>query len=261
MTKKRALTDLNLLHGSSTEPSPLISVITVCRDAEKTIEATLRSVAEQVNVGDLAEHIVVDGASEDDTLKIVKRFPTVRWMSEPDEGISDAFNKGLRLANGEYVMYLNADDYLHDQTVLHDVLNFINNHQKPDWIVGDIAAKVKDEIATSTRRYPPSCWSLIFRCRIGHPTVFLKRATLLEIGGFDTSFKLAMDYDLWHRLCARGYKPSYFPRIISVFSREGLTSIASPTLIQETHDVAQRFRNNPLKRLIGKTFDQFGAGN
>jgi len=210
----------------------------------------------QESVHGLVEHIVVDGASEDDTLAVVRQFPSVHWISEPDEGISDAFNKGLGLAKGEFVMYLNADDYLHDKMVLHDVLSFIDGNQRPDWIVGDIAASSKGEIFVPPRRYRPSCWSLMFRCRIGHPTVFLKREVLIDAGGFDPRFKLAMDYDLWQRLCAAGYKPVYFPRIISVFSHEGLTSSESPVLVVERQEVARRFRDNPLKNLIGTTYDR-----
>lgn len=234
----------------------LVSVVTVCRNAEQTIECSLRSVAEQKSVGNSVEHIVVDGASQDNTLEIVRQCPTIKWVSEPDEGISDAFNKGLHLASGEYVIYLNADDRLHDQYVLKDVLNFIDAKERPVWIVGDIAASSEGEITFPPRRYRPSCWSLMFRCRIGHPTVFLRRSVLLELGGFDTRFTMAMDYDLWHRLCTNGYRPVYFPRRIAVFSREGLTSRESPTLLQERLEVARRFRDNPIKNLIGMVYDR-----
>ena len=191
----------------------------------------------------------------------MKQFPAIRWISEPDDGISDAFNKGLDLAHGEYVLYLNSDDHFYDSRVLHDAFKYINDNQHPDWVVGDIAAQKRGEITIPNRRYPPSCWSLMFRCRVGHPTVFLKRRILQEVGGFKTRFKMAMDYDLWHRLCFCGYKPVYFQRIISVFSEEGLTSTPSPTLTEETKEVAGRFRDNPLKRLVGSAYDQFMGTN
>ena len=95
----------------------------------------------------------------------------------------------------------------------------------------------------------------MFRCRIGHPTVFLKRRILQEVGGFDTRFRIAMDYDLWQRLCAKGYKPTYFPRVITVFAREGLSSEVSPTLLQERREVSSRFRNNTFKHLMGTIYD------
>ncbi len=246
---------------SSKASDILISVITVCRNAQETIEATLQSVAMQENVQGHVEQVVVDGVSEDDTLEIVKRYPAVRWLSEPDEGISDAFNKGIHLARGEYTLYLNADDYLYDNTVLVDVMNFINSHRVPDWIVGDVAEAKNDVYTIPQRRYPPSCWSLMLRNRIGHQSVFLKRETLLEVGGFETRFKTAMDYDLFERLCAQGYAPVYFPRVISVFSKEGLTSVSTPALVSETKEIAGRFRDNPLKRLVGHTYDQLRGGN
>lgn len=238
-----------------------VSVITVSRNAEKTIETTLRSVAMQENVDGLVEHLVIDGASQDDTLKIVKQFPAIRWISEPDEGISDAFNKGALLAKGEYVLYLNADDYLYDKRLMQDVLDFISINKHPDWIVGDVLIQKEGKITVPQRRYPPSCWSLFLRNRICHQAVFLKRRTLLEVGGFENRYKLVMDYDLWQRLCARGHKLVHFPRIISVYSYEGLTSSVSPTLIQETQEVERRFRDNRLKRLVGVAYDYLKGRN
>ncbi len=127
----------------------------------------------QENVSGLIEHIVVDGASEDSTLEIVKRYTTVRWISESDDGIADAFNKGLHLAKDSYILFLNADDYLYDPNVLSDVCNFINNCQDPGWIVGDVVESKNDKLTPPQRRYPPSCWSLMLRNRIGHQSVFL----------------------------------------------------------------------------------------
>lgn len=233
-----------------------ISVITVCRNAEETIEDTLRSVAEQQNVDGLVEHIVVDGASQDGTLAIVKQFPAIRWISEPDEGISDAFNKGWRMAKGEYVLYLNADDYLYDPLVLADVVNFINKNQHPEWIVGDVLVSENGEIRVPPRGYAPSCWSLMFRNRICHQSVFLKRQAFQKVGDFDTHFKLTMDYDLWQRLCSNGYKLTYFPRIISIYSKEGLSSGEPPTFLREHREVVLRFRDTPLKRFVGTAYDR-----
>ena len=81
-----------------------ISVITVCRNAAKTIEATLQSVAMQENAARVVEHIVVDGDSDDNTLKVAKQFPAICWISEPENGNSDTFNRGLHLADGKYVL-------------------------------------------------------------------------------------------------------------------------------------------------------------
>jgi len=239
---------------------PLISVVTVCRNAEQTIEETLRSVAQQEGVDGLVEHIVIDGASTDGTLDIVRRFPHVLWTSEPDEGISDAFNKGMRLARGEYLLYLNADDYLFDATVLRDVAEFIRARQHLDWIVGDVlvARLVEGDTILSPQRrsFAPACWNLILRQRICHQSVFLKRQVQLQMGGFDTTLRLSMDYDLWRRLCAQGYHPVHFRRVISVFAQGGRSSERSPERNRERAAVVTRYRNTPLKRLVGTLYDR-----
>jgi glycosyltransferase involved in cell wall biosynthesis len=245
----------------SSSSNHLISVVTVCRNVAETIEDTLQSVAEQQKVDGLVEHLVVDGASQDDTLQIVQQFSAVRWISEPDEGISDAFNKGARLASGDYILFLNADDYLYDDTVLYDVVNFIKANRHPVWIVGDVAESKGGDLTLIQKRYPPSCWSLMFRNRIPHQAVFLQRKVLDEVGGFETRFKTSMDYDLFERLCARKIKPVYFPRVISVFSKEGLTSVTTPALVSETQEVIGRFRDNPFKRLVGHAYDQLRGDN
>jgi glycosyltransferase involved in cell wall biosynthesis len=97
----------------------LLSLITVTYNAEAVLERTLRSVQRQTG-RDGVELIVVDGASTDGTLELVQRYPDVvtRWVSEPDRGIYDAMNKGLSLATGEYVWFLNAGDELYDETTL-----------------------------------------------------------------------------------------------------------------------------------------------
>lgn len=244
-----------------TQPSsspPLISVVTVALNAANTISRTLESVRAQNGVDGLVEHIVVDGCSSDGTLDIIRAAPHVRWISEPDNGISDAFNKGMLLARGEYLLYLNADDYLFDATVLRDVIEFIQTRQHPDWIVGDVVVASGDATIVAARRFrlPPVRWSLFLRNRICHQAVFLKREVQLQAGGFDTRFRSAMDYDLWYRLCEEGYRPTYFRRLISVFTLGGVSSSQSPSALAEAAAVRARFRNTTLKRLIGRVYDQ-----
>jgi glycosyltransferase involved in cell wall biosynthesis len=243
----------------SSSPSPLISVITVALNAASTISRTLESVRTQNGVQGLVEHIVVDGCSSDGTLDIIRAAPHVRWISEPDNGISDAFNKGMLLAKGEYLLYLNADDHLFDATVLRDIVGFIRAKRHPNWIVGDVAEASGDTTTVWTRRFPPTCWSLCLRNRIGHPAVFLKREVQQQVGGFDTRFRSAMDYDLWYRLCREGYKPTYIRRVVSVFTLGGVSSNRSPAAMAETATVVARFRNTPMKRLVGRAYDELGA--
>lgn len=237
---------------------PMISVITICRNAEKTIERTLQSMAEQKEVAGLVEHIVVDGASADSTMEIVRRFPHVaRWISEPDQGIADAFNKGMSLAKGQYLLYLNADDWLYDDGVLRDAVEFIQARGKPDWIVGDVTVDRNGRLERAVKSHPPSCWSLILRNRICHPAVLIKKIVQLDAGGFDTSFEIAMDFDLWQRLCAQHIRLTYWPRVVSVFAMEGVSSTGGARREEEHLAVIRLARNTPIKRMIGALYDLY----
>jgi len=237
---------------------PVISLITICRNAEKTIERTLQSVADQKEVAGLVEHIVVDGASTDGTMGIVGRFSHVaRSISEPDQGIADAFNKGMQMASGEYLLYLNADDWLYDDRVLRDALMFIRSLGSPDWIVGDVMVDRNGRLERAVKSHPPSCWSLILRNRICHPAVLIKKIVQLDAGGFDTSFKIAMDFDLWQRLCARHIRPTYWPRVVSVFAMEGVSSMGGARRDEEHQAIMKRARNTAIKRLVGAVYDLY----
>ena len=104
-----------------------ISIITITYNSEKTLEDTIQSVARQ-NYPDL-EYIIVDGGSKDATLDTVKKYSNVvtKWISEPDKGISDAFNKGIKIASGELIGIINSDDMLTDNS-----LNIIAKNIKPE---------------------------------------------------------------------------------------------------------------------------------
>jgi glycosyltransferase involved in cell wall biosynthesis len=242
------------------EPAPFLSVITVCRNAAPTVAATLASAAAQIDRDTLLEHIVVDGASTDDTLTIVKQFPHVRWISEPDRGIADAFNKGMRLARGEYLLYLNADDRLHDPAVVRDLQRFAVARGMPDWIAGDYVARTVDgRTRVLKRRYPLTCWSLSLQLRINHQSLVLKRSVQEAMGGFRLEYRTGMDYDLWARLCQAGYRITGFPRVLTIYAEGGQSMTQEEITAREHREVMDRLRDTPLKRLAGFLFDQYKA--
>src|SRR5512136_2730372 len=117
-----------------------ISVITVTLNAERFLAGCLASVAAQ---GDsLYEHIIVDGGSTDATLEIIKSYAAtdsrVRWISEPDRGISDAMNKGVALATGDVITHLNADDYYPHPQVLSTVRDCFSRNPKEAWVTAGL---------------------------------------------------------------------------------------------------------------------------
>lgn len=183
-----------------------ISVITICLNAERFLAAQLDSVASQ-SWREL-EHVVVDGGSSDATLDIVraaaKRDPRLRWVSGPDRGIGDAMNKGLALATGDVVAFLHADDLYAERTVLERVAAAFAAHPEVEWVTG--GTRYIDESGRVLKCYAPRRWSYRRLLRgniLFHPATFVRRRALNSAGGFDTSLRYTMDYDLWLRLGQR----------------------------------------------------------
>ena len=115
--------------------TPLLTIITICYNAEATIAPTLRSLAEQSDQS--FEYLVIDGASQDKTLSLVQTlYPRAIVHSEPDHGLYDAMNKGLRQAHGTYIWYLNAGDTLRTPDTVRTVCAALETHQ-PDLLYGD----------------------------------------------------------------------------------------------------------------------------
>jgi len=180
-----------------------ISVITVTLNSERYLAECLASVAAQ---GDSHhEHIIVDGGSSDATLEIVKRHAAadsrIRWISEPDRGISDAMNKGVALATGDVITHLNSDDYYPHPQVLSMVLDCFSRNSASSWLTGGFTF-VSEEGAfirdIRVRRY--SFRRLIRGNILLHPSTFIKRDLFNKVGGFDLSLSFCMDYELFLRL-------------------------------------------------------------
>ena len=123
----------------SVHPTPKFSVITVTYNAEKVLEDTIQSVIAQTYHH--VEYIIVDGASKDGTLSIIDRYrPRIHTVvSEPDKGLYDAMNKGIALASGDYLCFLNAGDCFHEDDTLQQMVHTINGNELPDVLYGETA--------------------------------------------------------------------------------------------------------------------------
>jgi glycosyltransferase involved in cell wall biosynthesis len=186
--------------GERAAAGRLISVVTVCLNAERTIADTIASVAAQ-DWPDF-EHIIVDGGSTDGTAALVERLGhgRLRFVSEPDDGLYDAMNKGLALATGDYVGFLNADDFMAAPDALRHIAEAAESGA--DCILGDTALLDADcrprRYIYSARGFRP--WWLTIGAMPPHPSFYVRRALLLAAGGFDTRFAVAADFDLIARL-------------------------------------------------------------
>jgi glycosyltransferase len=187
--------------------NPLISIITVSLNAEATIEDTLVSVSLQRRNFDI-EHIFVDGGSTDRTRDVVDawalRIGHIKRIYEHDQGIFDAMNKGLRAATGEYVLFLNADDFLVAPDTLATAMDAARpgSEGNPDLIAGDVSMGVVGAQGLWRHRRAPRLLGRLrgtgfFPIQQG---LFVKRRVLVNAGGFDASLKLGSDVNLFYDL-------------------------------------------------------------
>lgn len=200
---------------------PLLSIVTPCLDAASTLREALASVPADPAI----EHVVVDGGSTDGTVELLQTAGGVRFVSEPDRGLSDAMNKGVAMARGEYIGWLNADDY-YLPGALRPVLDALEGG--PPWLTAPCLIIDGDgrEIRRGVTRYKRFFLrhygrrSLLVQNYVAAPSTFVRRETLLAVGGFDERFRYSMDYDLWLRL-ARLADPVVLDEPVTAFRMAG----------------------------------------
>ena len=208
------------------------SIVTVCFNSAKTIRQTLDSVLSQDF--DDYEYIVVDGASTDGTIDIIKEYEPkfqgrMRWLSEPDTGIYNAMNKGIRLASGEFVAFMNSDDY-YEPHAFEKVADAIR--QNPDFNIFyglvrgfDKAGREKYLIRYSHNNLADTC--------ICHQSIFTKADLLRDADGYDESFKIVADHDFLLKIAADGSGRFYPIDCIVANYSEGGVSGSRQNLLRE----------------------------
>lgn len=183
-----------------TAGAPDISIITPCYNAAKFLRAAIESV--QLQTGVTVEHIVVDGNSRDGTLEILKESHGVRWLSEPDRGQADAFNKGLALATAPLIGWLNADD-IYEPGALAKVVEYFRAHLHAAIVNGHLVRI--DETGRELEFLPARSsrfWLRHFWFRwygLNHPSTFYRREVFDRVGPVDADLHYAMDYDFYLR--------------------------------------------------------------
>jgi len=206
-----------------------ISIITVCYNSEKLIKRCIDSVLPLLKErNDLLEYIIVDGASKDNTLSIIKSNTSdcqnVRIISEPDKGIYDAMNKGIRAAEGEYVYFLNSDDALIPSDFAK-LLDFVDKDNSFDCVYCDVE---RTDLSDNGTEVCKKIWKPYDDFRIlnigmifSHQGTICKKDTVIRLGLFDLQFKIAADWDLILRIYKNGGKFKYLPLCVAKFSYGG----------------------------------------
>jgi glycosyltransferase involved in cell wall biosynthesis len=201
---------------------PLITIITVTYQAEALIETTIRSVTDQTYSA--IEHILIDGGSTDATVSKAEACmrPQRIVVSEPDNGLYDAMNKGLEFANGEFVLFLNAGDVLHTNDTLEQMISLGGNW---DCIYGETQIIDENEKALGLRRLQPprnlSWKSFDMGMCVSHQSVLMRRRIAVP---FDLQYAISADIDWCIRSLKRARKTVYCPFVVSDFRIGGVST-------------------------------------
>jgi glycosyltransferase involved in cell wall biosynthesis len=237
-----------------------ISVITVCYNSARTLERSLRSVAEQD--WPAVEHIVIDGASIDGTREILERFRShlACLVSEPDDGIYDAMNKGLAYANGDIVCFLNSDDHYASANVLSLVASQMQEY-KLDALMGDVSFFHERDPSRMVRRYRSGRFHpgrLAWGWMPAHPALFLRKEVVQRVGLFKTHYRIAGDFEFivrafhGHELCYR-----HFPEVLVYMQTGGVSTAGWRAKIALNQEVLRACRENGLQTNMLKILSKY----
>ena len=197
-----------------------VSIITVTYNSADTLQSCIDSVANQSYKN--IEHIVIDGNSKDNTLEIIQKNTSVlRYISEPDNGLYDAMNKGLKLVSGDVIGILNSDDIYENNDVISDVVNALGSYEA---LYTDLCYVDSHDINLVGRYWKSGEYnrkSFKYGWMPPHPTLFLRREVYEKYGDFNLELKSSADYELMLRfLYKEGVEAVYLPKI-TVKMREG----------------------------------------
>ncbi|WP_236849396.1 glycosyltransferase family 2 protein [Chlorogloeopsis fritschii] len=229
-----------------------ISIITPVYNAVSSIEKTILSVIQQEIKSEL-EYIIIDGGSNDGTLEIIQRYADNIniLISEKDNGIYDAMNKGISCASGDIIGIINADDWYNDKA-LQNIENIFLQEPKIDIIYSPLHNYYNGEYLNTF--IPGVLNNLIFKFTLNHPSCFVRKTVYEKIGLFDLSYSIAADYDFIFRAYIHGFDFHYVETPLASYSLNGFTGEPWNKFkeISESWRVGSGFAKQTAKDLIIK---------
>ena len=213
--------------------NPKITIITICYNAADVLERTIQSVVGQTFEG--LEYVIVDGGSKDHTLQIIKKYDSkiTRWTSEPDHGISDAFNKGIKLATGDHILMLNAGDVLINCDVLNSIMDKLS--------APIVTFRVQSSLNGKPSQLINPSGSILHRAMVNHQSTFVSKRIYEQYGGYDMKFKIRMDYDFFLRVLPYSELTSY-DQLVAVYD-PGVSGAVKNKLRFELEGLIAEFLN------------------
>lgn len=226
-----------------------ISIITTSYNSAKTIRDTLESVHNQTY--DNIEHVIIDGKSTDDTLSIVKEFPNIeKVVSEKDEGVYDAMNKGIAIVTGDIVGILNSDDFYENKHIIENVARLFED-KEVEALYGDLYYVKPNNIKKPIRYWKAGPYN---KNKFGngwmppHPTFFVRKSLYEKYGNFDTRFETSADYELMLRfLFKNDVKTAYLPEVMVKMRTGGLSNSSLKHRLKANREDRLAWKLNGIK--------------
>jgi glycosyltransferase involved in cell wall biosynthesis len=226
-----------------------ISILTPSYNQGAYIERNILSVLNQ-NYSPF-EHIVVDGGSTDNTIGILKKYPHLKWVSEKDNGQADALTKGLIMASGDIIGWINSDDF-YEQNILTAVAMEFED-QNVQWVIGNIKIFYEETKNIRTVKSPPITYGNLLKNPdiLKQQATFFRKSTLQAAGAWDASFHMVMDYDLWIRLAKIS-----IPKMVDVywayFTLQPQQKSLGQYLMKQLHEIVliMRRENAPFRYMF-----------
>ena len=226
-----------------------ISIITITYNSSKTLATTLTSVANQDyhNI----EHIIVDGLSKDNTIEIVKQFPHVaKWISEKDNGLYDALNKGIKMATGDVIGLIHSDDFLASNDAVSKVVKAFQENSI-DSIIGDISFVHPDNLKKVVRHYSSKNWNpnkFAKGYMPAHPAFYCKKEFFDKYGYYKMGYKIAADYELLIRfLYTHKISYKYIAETIAMMRTGGTSNENFKSRIILNQEIVRACAENGIK--------------
>lgn len=228
-----------------------VSIITVCYNSEKTIEDTIKSIAEQTY--DDIEYIVIDGKSKDATNDIVNKYKDMVsiHISEPDNGLYDAMNKGISLATGDVVGILNSDDVFANRNAVSDLMAGFSGGV--DGVYSDLVYVSENDLSKVTRLYSSKVFAsrlIRFGIMLPHPTFYVKKECYSNLGLYKTDYRVAADFELIARFVSNGLKLNRIPKITVKMREGGISSSGLMWRVHQNFEIVRACRENNIKTNI-----------
>ena len=229
----------------------LISLVTISYNSSKTIKETLNSVNNQSFLN--LEHIIVDGKSTDNTLEICKNFTHIsKIISEPDRGVYDAFNKGLKLASGDIIGFLNADDIFNNKHALQKIADTFD--KQTDCVFANLDYINNKGITVRKWRSNPYKKEAFKKGWMpAHPTFYCRKAIYDQLGGYDNSYDIAGDFELMLRFLEKNnIRSKFIDQTLVKMRVGGISNSGFASKIKIIKEEIRAFKQNKIDYSLPK---------